>query len=182
MMTLAAVTGVKRPMGAGLFAAALMAVVGVRSAGLAADAPRLFSVAVRITYPNGFVYEHAFATGVPTSDLSAILQACGQGHAYGSGAGSSVMPFLTDASTSEGPLGERPLPPGRIVSPSDRSGTVPFGRRLMRGPVLSTIRPSPSWSAAKALLARASDEFPESMVITLLPADSGGHAVIIAAR
>ena len=32
----------------------------------------------------------------------------------------------------------------------------------------------------EAELARASDEFPESMVITLLPADCGGHAVIIA--
>jgi hypothetical protein len=85
MMTLAAVTGVKRLVGAGVFAAALMAMVGVQSAGLAADAPRLFSVAVRITYPNGFVYDHAFATGVPTSDLFAILQACGQGHAYGPG-------------------------------------------------------------------------------------------------
>ena len=85
MMTLAAVTGVKRLIGAGVFAAALMAMVGVQSTGLAADAPRLFSVAVRITYPNGFVYDHAFATGVATSDLSAILQACGQGHAYGPG-------------------------------------------------------------------------------------------------
>ena len=84
MIKLAAVTGVKRLMSAGVFAAALV-MVGIQSAGLAADAPRLFSVAVRITYPNGFVYDHAFATGVSTSDLSAILQACGQGHAYGSG-------------------------------------------------------------------------------------------------
>ena len=85
MITFAAVTVVKRLMGPGVVVAALMAMAGVPSAALAADAPRLFSVAVRITYPDGFVYDHAFATGVPTSDLSAILQACGQGHAYGPG-------------------------------------------------------------------------------------------------
>jgi hypothetical protein len=37
----------------------------------------------------------------------------------GPGSGSTVMPFLNDVRTSEGPLGERPLPPGRIVSSSD---------------------------------------------------------------
>jgi hypothetical protein len=86
MMKLAAVTDVKRLMGAGVFAAILMALVGAQSAGLAADAaPQLFSVAVRINYPSGFVYEHAFATGVPTSSLPSILQACNQAHAYGNG-------------------------------------------------------------------------------------------------
>ena len=87
MMKRGVATGVKKLVGAGALAATLMAVVGVQSAALAANAPRLFSVAVRITYPNGFVYDHAFATGVPTGELSAILQACGQGHAYGAGAG-----------------------------------------------------------------------------------------------
>ena len=27
---------------------------------------KTFSVAVHIEYPNGFIYDHAFATGVPT--------------------------------------------------------------------------------------------------------------------
>ena len=84
MMKRAAVTSVKRVTAAGVFAAALVAMIGIQATGLAADGPRLFSVAVRITYPNGFVYDNAFATGVPTSDLSAILQACGQSHAHGS--------------------------------------------------------------------------------------------------
>ena len=69
----------------GLCAAALAAVIGLVPAGIAAasDSP-LWSVAVHIEYPNGFVYEHAFAVGVPTSELSSILAECGRGHRYGS--------------------------------------------------------------------------------------------------
>jgi hypothetical protein len=37
-------------------------------------------VAIHIEYPDGFVYDHAFATGVPAAELHTYLQACGQSH------------------------------------------------------------------------------------------------------
>ena len=68
-----------------LCAAALAAAIGLAPAGIAAAGDsQLWSVAVHIEYPNGFVYEHAFAVGVPTSELSSILAECGRGHRYGS--------------------------------------------------------------------------------------------------
>ena len=68
-----------------LLAVALAAVAGIYSTGVSAQQPsNTWSVHVHIEYPDGFVYDHAFATGVPTSELSAILQACGQGHRGGS--------------------------------------------------------------------------------------------------
>ena len=69
----------------GLFAAALTALIAiVPTASVAAGEAKLFSVAVHIAYPDGFVYEHAFATGVPASELSSILAACNSAHKYGS--------------------------------------------------------------------------------------------------
>ena len=68
-----------------LCAAALAAVIGLAPTGIAAAGDsQLWSVAVHIEYPNGFVYEHAFAVGVPTSELASILAECGRGHRYGS--------------------------------------------------------------------------------------------------
>ena len=68
----------------GLVVATLMALIGVVTTGTAAASPQSWSVFVHIEYPNGFVYEHAFATGVPTSDLPSILAECGSSHRYGS--------------------------------------------------------------------------------------------------
>ena len=57
-----------------LFAATLMALIGLVPEGISAAAnSKTWSVAVHIEYPDGFVYEHAFATGVPTSDVSSWL-------------------------------------------------------------------------------------------------------------
>jgi hypothetical protein len=68
-----------------LCAATLAAVIGLAPTGLAAAVDSQFwSVAVHIEYPDGFVYEHAFAVGVPTADLPSILAECGRGHRYGS--------------------------------------------------------------------------------------------------
>lgn len=65
--------------------AVTLAAVGIYSTGVSAQqAPKTWSVAVHIEYPDGFVYDHAFATGVPTSELPSILEACGQGHRGGS--------------------------------------------------------------------------------------------------
>ena len=74
----------KRKLLPGLLAVALAA-LGVYSTGVSAAQPaRLWSVAVHIEYPDGFVYDHAFATGVPTSELSSMLAACGKSHRGGS--------------------------------------------------------------------------------------------------
>ena len=46
----------------------LMALIGICSTGASAASPSgSWSVFVHIEYPDGFVYEHAFATGVPTA-------------------------------------------------------------------------------------------------------------------
>lgn len=69
----------------GLCAATLAALIGIPAAGIsAAEASHVWSVVVHIEYSNGTVYEHAFATGVPTSTLSSILAECGQSHRGGS--------------------------------------------------------------------------------------------------
>jgi hypothetical protein len=71
---------------AGVLAVALAAIVGIFTVSVSAQPePQTFSVAVHIEYPDGFVYDHAFATGVPTSELPSILAACGKGHRGGSG-------------------------------------------------------------------------------------------------
>ena len=68
-----------------LCAATLAAVIAAIPIGIAAAGPsQLWSVAVHIEYPDGFVYEHAFAVGVPTSELSSILADCGRAHRFGS--------------------------------------------------------------------------------------------------
>jgi hypothetical protein len=69
-----------------LFSVTLTALIGIFPVGIsAAGASQSWSVVVHIQYPDGFVYEHAFATGVPTSDVPAILEACASAHVYGSG-------------------------------------------------------------------------------------------------
>ena len=70
----------------GLLAATLIALMGIFSTGISATAPsRTWSVYVHIQYPNGFVYENAFAVGVPTSELPSILAECGRSHRFGTG-------------------------------------------------------------------------------------------------
>ncbi|HTM24585.1 MAG TPA: hypothetical protein VL225_05275 [Vicinamibacterales bacterium] len=69
---------------AGVFIA-LAALVGLDSTGVSAQqASQSWSVAVHIRYPDGFIYDHAFATGVPTSELPSILEECGRAHMGGS--------------------------------------------------------------------------------------------------
>ena len=67
----------------GLFATTLTALIGIPATGsAAAGASQSWSVVVHIEYDNGFVYEHAFATGVPTSTLPSILEECGSAHRW----------------------------------------------------------------------------------------------------
>jgi len=65
----------------GVLAAAMAALAGIYSpAVFAQQAEQTWSVAVHIEYPDGFVYDHAFATGVPASELRTYLKECGQSH------------------------------------------------------------------------------------------------------
>ena len=74
----------KKKVLAGVFIA-LASLVGLTSTGVAAQrGSQLWSVAVHIRYPNGFIYDHAFATGVSTEELPSILQECGSSHWVGS--------------------------------------------------------------------------------------------------
>ena len=45
---------------------------------------RLWSIAVHIRYPDGFIYDNVFMTGVPTADLASVLAECGRAHWVGS--------------------------------------------------------------------------------------------------
>ena len=83
MPRLATWKGVKEVLLRGLFATTLTALIGISATGIsAAGASQLWSVVVHIEYDNGFVYEHAFATGVPTSTLPSILEECGSAHRW----------------------------------------------------------------------------------------------------
>ena len=74
----------KKKLLSGVLAVALAALGGALSTGVSAqEDSQLWSVAVHIRYPNGFIYDHAFATGVPTSELPAILAECGRSHWVG---------------------------------------------------------------------------------------------------
>ena len=71
----------KKRLLSGVLAVAMASLGGIYSAGVSAQqATRTWSVAIHIEYPDGFVYDQAFATGVPASELHTYLQACGQSH------------------------------------------------------------------------------------------------------
>lgn len=67
------------------FAAVLTVLIGVQARGTTpVVASRQWSIVVHIEYPDGSVYEHAFATGVPTDLMPSSLEACGRSHWTGS--------------------------------------------------------------------------------------------------
>ncbi len=77
----------KKTLLAGALAIALAAVAGLSTnvaAQPASPAERTFSVAVHFRYADGFEYDYVLATGVPPSDISSWLSACGQSHWVGS--------------------------------------------------------------------------------------------------
>ena len=62
-------------------ALAVTALVGVHATGAAAQpASQLWSVVVHFEYADGLSYDYPLASGVPTSQLPAILQDCGRSH------------------------------------------------------------------------------------------------------
>ena len=85
MPRLTTLKAMKKMLLPGTFAAALTALVGFQAMGVSAEAAsRLWSIAVHIEYQDGSVYEHAFATGVPTEIMPSILAECGKSHWTGS--------------------------------------------------------------------------------------------------
>ena len=71
----------KKKLLSGVLAVAMASLGGIYSARVSAQqATNTWSVAIHIEYPDGFVYDHAFATGVPAAELHTYLQACGQSH------------------------------------------------------------------------------------------------------
>jgi hypothetical protein len=75
----------KKRLRAGVLVIVLAALVGLNPTGVSAQKEsQLWSVAVHIRYPDGFIYDHAFATGVSTSELPSILAECGRSHWVGS--------------------------------------------------------------------------------------------------
>ena len=85
MPRLVTLKAMKKMLLPGVLAAALTALVGFHATGVSAEAAsRLWSIAVHIEYQDGSVYEHAFATGVPTEIMPSILAECGRSHWTGS--------------------------------------------------------------------------------------------------
>jgi hypothetical protein len=85
MRRLTTLKAVKKMLVPGAFAAALATLIGFQATGASAESgPQLWSIAVHIQYQDGTVYEHAFATGVPTQIMPSILAECGQSHWTGS--------------------------------------------------------------------------------------------------
>ena len=74
----------KKKLLAGVMVLALSAMTGFSTGVSAEPASQFWSVAVHIRYPNGFIYDHAFATGVPTAELPSILADCARAHQRGS--------------------------------------------------------------------------------------------------
>jgi len=74
----------KKTLWSGVLTVALATLAGISTGVSAQQESQSWSVAVHIQYPNGFVYDHAFATGLSTEELPSILQACGSAHAWGS--------------------------------------------------------------------------------------------------
>ena len=75
----------KKKLLSGVFAAAVVALAGISDTRVAAQpASPTWSVMVHFEYADGFSYDYPLATGVPASEVSAILQDCGRSHRTGS--------------------------------------------------------------------------------------------------
>jgi len=68
----------------GVFVAALAALIGFQTTGVAAQAQRLWSIVAHFQYEDGFEFDYVIQRGVPTSGLGAALGDCGSSHWIGS--------------------------------------------------------------------------------------------------
>jgi len=77
----------KKTLASGMFAAALMAVLGLSATGLAASSrAQTWSIVAHFEYVDGFEFDYTVATGVEASDVPSYLADCGRSHARGAGA------------------------------------------------------------------------------------------------
>jgi hypothetical protein len=74
----------KKKLLSGVIAVVMVALAGMSSTGLAAQqASKLWSVAVNLRYANGDIYDIVIASGLETSEMSAMLTDCGRAHQQG---------------------------------------------------------------------------------------------------
>jgi hypothetical protein len=74
----------KKKLLSGVMAVAMVVLAGINSTDVAAQqASKLWSVAVNLRYANGDIYDIVIARGLETSEMSAMLQYCGQAHKQG---------------------------------------------------------------------------------------------------
>lgn len=75
---------VKNAVMPGVFAAAVIALLGFQSTGLKAQGGGLWSIMIHFQYEDGFEYDYVLQRGVATQDIGAALAACGASHSTGS--------------------------------------------------------------------------------------------------
>ena len=75
---------VKKTLMPGVFAAAVIALLGFQMTGLKAQGRGLWSIVVHFQYADGFEFDYVLERGVQTSDVGAALAACGESHRSGS--------------------------------------------------------------------------------------------------
>ena len=68
----------------GVFAAALITLIGFGATGVAAQGQRLWSIVIHFQYEDGFEFDYVLQRGVATEDKAAALAECGRSHRDGS--------------------------------------------------------------------------------------------------
>jgi len=84
MLRLTMFKRMKKVLMSGLFVAAVTALIGSQGTGVAASAPRLWSIVVHFEYQDGFEFDYVLQRGVPAAELGAALGECGSSHWVGS--------------------------------------------------------------------------------------------------
>ena len=77
MPTLTTLNAVKKGLMRGVFAAALIALIGLQATGAAAQGQHLWSIVVHFQYQDGFEFDYVLERGVPTAAIGAFLAECG---------------------------------------------------------------------------------------------------------
>ena len=67
---------------AGVFMAALTALIGFQATGVAAQAQELWSIVVHFQYADGFEFDYVLDRGVSAADVGAALAECGRSHRF----------------------------------------------------------------------------------------------------
>ena len=84
MPTLTTLRAMKKVLMRGVFVAALTALIGFGTTGLAAQGQRLWSIVIHFQYQDGFEFDYVLERGVSTADMPPALAECGRSHWTGS--------------------------------------------------------------------------------------------------